>query len=94
MIKISEDLEKRLIARLKQVLNDKKGGITLTHKNGKKEDLIVGAVNGCISIYNTEPDLIRTFEIEGGCEAYEENVRSAARWLYMMSFEDDLISEK
>lgn len=94
MIKISKDLEKRLIARLKQVLNAKKGGITLTHKNGKKEDLIVGTNNNCVYIYNTEPDLIRAFEIEGGREAYEENVRSAARWLYMMSFDDDLISEK
>ena len=94
MIKISEDLEKRLVARLKQVLNDKKGGITLTHKNGKKEDLIVSANNNCVYIYNTEPDLIRAFEIEGGYEAYEENVRSAAIWLYRMSFEEDLISVK
>lgn len=46
------------------------------------------------SVQNTEPDLIRAFEIEGGREAYEENVRSAACWLYMMSLEDDLISEK
>ena len=94
MIRISEDLEKRLIARLKQVLSDKKGKITLTHKNGKKEDLIVGASNNCVYIYNAEPDLIRAFEFEGGREAYEENVKSAARWLYMMSFDDDLISEK
>ena len=94
MIRISEDLEKRLIARLKQVLSDKKGKITLTHKNGKKEDLIVGASNNCVYIYNTEPDLIRAFEFEGGCEAYEENVKSAACWLYRMSFDDDLISEK
>ena len=93
MIRISEDLEKRLIARLKQVLSDKTGKITLTHKNGKKEDLIVGASNNCVYIYNTEPDLIRSFEIEGGRDAYEENVKSAARWLYMMSFDDDLISE-
>ena len=94
MIRISEDFEKRLIARLKQVLNDKKGKITLTHKNGKKEDLIVGASNNCIYIYNTEPGLIRAFEIEGGREAYEENVKSAACWLYRMSFDDNLISEK
>lgn len=93
MIRISEDLEKRLIARLKQVLNDKTGKITLTHKNGKKEDLIVGASNNCVYIYNTEPDLILAFEIEGGRDAYEENVKSAARWLYMMSFDNDLISE-
>ena len=93
MIRISEDLEKRLIARLKQVLSDKTGKITLTHKNGKKEDLIVGASNNYVYIYNTEPDLIRAFEIEGECDAYEENVKSAARWLYMMSFDDDLISE-
>ena len=38
MIRISEDLEKRLIIRLKQVLSDKKGKITLTHKNGKKDN--------------------------------------------------------
>ena len=44
-------------------------------------------------LQNTEPDLIRSFEIEGGRDAYEENVKSAARWLYMMSFDDDLISE-
>ena len=94
MIKISEDLEKRLIARLKQVLNAKEGGITLTHKNGKKEDLIVSVSNNCVYIYNTEPDLIRAFEIEGGSDAYEENIKSAACWLYMMSFDDDLISEK
>lgn len=93
MIRISEDFEKRLVARLKQVLNDKTGKITLTHKNGKKEDLIVGASNNCVYIYNTEPDLIHAFEIEGGRDAYEENVKSAARWLYMMSFDDDLISE-
>ena len=91
MIRISEDLEKRLIARLKQILSDKTGKITLTHKNGKKEDLIVGASNNCV--HNTEPDLIRAFEIEGECDAYEENIKSAARWLYMMSFDDDLISE-
>ena len=48
MIRISEDLEKRLIARLKQILSDKTGKITLTHKNGKKEDLIVGASNNCV----------------------------------------------
>ena len=94
MIKISEDLEKRLIARLKQVLNAKEGGITLTHKNGKKEDLIVGVSNNYVHIYNTEPDLIHTFEFEGGHEAYEENVKSAACWLYRMSCNDDLISEK
>lgn len=94
MIRISEDFEKRLVARLKQVLNDKKGKITLTHKNGKKEDLIVGISNNCVYIYNTEPDLIRAFEFEGGREAYEENVKSAACWLYMMSCNDDLISEK
>ena len=94
MIRISEDLEKRLIARLKQVLNDKTGKITLTHKNGKKEDLIVGASNNCVYIYNTEPDLIRAFELEGGREAYEENIKSAACWLYRMSCNDDLISEK
>lgn len=93
MIRISEDLEKRLIARLKQILSDKTGKITLTHKNGKKEDLIVGVSNNCVYIHNTEPDLIRSFEIEGGRDAYEENVKSAARWLYMMSFDDDLISE-
>lgn len=93
MIKISEDLEKRLIARLKQVLNDKKGGITLTHKNGKKEDLIVGLSGDAVAIYNTEPDLIKMFEIEGA-GAIEENIRAAACWLYHMSFEENLISEK
>lgn len=94
MIRISEDFEKRLVARLKQVLSDKKGKITLTHKNGKKEDLIIGVNNNCVYIYNTEPDLIRAFEFEGGREAYEENVKSAACWLYRMSCNDDLISEK
>lgn len=94
MIRISEDLEKRLIARLKQILSDKTGKITLTHKNGKKEDLIVGTSSNCIYIYNTEPDLIRSFEIEGGRDAYEENIKSAACWLYRMSCNDDLISEK
>lgn len=94
MIRISEDFEKRLITRLKQVLSDKKGKITLTHKNGKKEDLIIGVSNNCVYIYNTEPDLIRAFEFEGGHKAYEENIKSAARWLYMMSCNDDLISEK
>lgn len=93
MIKISEDLEERLIARLKQVLNDKKGGITLTHKNGKKEDLIVGLSGDAVAIYNTEPDLIKIFEIEG-VGAIEENIRAAACWLYHMSFEENLISEK
>ena len=43
--------------------------------------------------YNTEPDLIRMFEIEGA-GAIEENIRAAACWLYRMSFEEDLISEK
>lgn len=94
MIRTSEDFENRLIARLKQVLSDKKGKITLTHKNGKKEDLIVGVSNNCVYIYNTEPDLIRAFEFEGGREAYEENIKSAACWLYRMSCNDDLISEK
>lgn len=94
MIRISEDFEKRLITRLKQVLSDKKGKITLTHKNGKKEDLIIGVNNNCVYIYNTEPDLIRAFEFEGGHEAYEENIKSAACWLYRMSCNDDLISEK
>lgn len=93
MIKISEDLEKRLVARLKQVLNAKKGGITLTHKNGKKEDLIVGLSGDAVAIYNTEPDLIRMFELEGP-GAVEENIKAAACWLYRMSFEEDLISEK
>lgn len=46
------------------------------------------------SVQNTEPDLIRAFEIEGGRDAYEENVKSAACWLYRMSCNDDLISEK
>ena len=94
MIRISKDFEKRLITRLKQVLSDKKGKITLTHKNGKKEDLIVGVSNNCVYIYNTEPDLIRAFEFEEGREAYEENIKSAACWLYRMSCNDDLISEK
>lgn len=52
MIRISEDLEKRLITHLKQVLSDKKGKITLTHKNGKKEDLIIGTSSNCIYIYS------------------------------------------
>lgn len=93
MIKISEDLEKRLIARLKQVLNAKKGSITLTHKNGKKEDLIVGLSGDAVAIYNTEPDLIKMFELEGP-GAVEANIRAAACWLYYASFEKDLISEK
>ena len=93
MIKISEDLEKRLIARLKQVLNTKEGGITLTHKNGTKEDLIAGLSGDTVTIYNTEPDLIKMFELEGP-GATEANITAAACCLYHISFEEDLISEK
>jgi hypothetical protein len=94
MIKISEDLEKRLVARLKQVLSDKKGRITLTHDNGEKEGLIVGETNGCVYIYNTEPDLITSFEIEGGQEARDINIKNAALFLYNAAKFNKKISKK
>ncbi len=45
-------------------------------------------------MYNTEPDLIAAFEIEGGPDAKELNIRDAAIWLYKCSHYDNKISEK
>jgi hypothetical protein len=85
--------ELRLINRMKEILSGD-GHITLTHDNGIKEGLIVGESNGCVYVYNTEPDLIAAFEIEGGPDAKELNIRDAAIWLYKCSHYDNKISEK
>lgn len=84
---ISDKLSSRLVARLNEHLSNKKGELTLTHRNGLKEQLIVGLVNESVFVYNTEPDLIRAFEVEGGQSAKEMNIKDAAHWLYRRSFE-------
>lgn len=87
------NFRRHLIARMEEVLKGD-GHITLIHDNGEKEDLIVGETNGCVSIYNTEPDLIASFEIEGGLEARAMNVKNAALFLYDAAKLNKKISEK
>ena len=87
------NFKRRLIARMEEVLKGD-GHITLTHNNGEKEDLIVGETNGCVYVYNTEPDLITSFEIEGGPEARDMNVKNAALFLYNAAKFNKKISEK
>lgn len=93
MVKIhkwSPEHVNNLIARVETILSDSDGGITLTHRNGIKEDLTVGEMNNCVYVYNDEPDLIRAFEVEGGRAARDINVEAAAKWLYMRSFENEI----
>ena len=74
-----------LSKRLRQVL-ESDGKITLKHRDGQEEELIVGLSNSCVFIYDTEPNLIRAFELEGSPNAKDMNICDAARWLYYRSF--------
>lgn len=89
MKQLSQNHITALTNRLKTILNTKEP-VTLKHVNGITEVLIVGEVNNCIYVYNEEPDLIRAFEIEGGLDAFECNVKDAAIWLYYRSFETSI----
>lgn len=83
---MSPELSNRLTARLKQVL-DSEEKLVLRHRNGITEELIVGTTGDSVFVYNTEPDLVRAFEVEGGPSAREINIAECAKWLYWRSFE-------
>ena len=87
---ITKSHSDKLVARLNEHFSKKEGELILTHKNGIKEPLIVGLVGTSVMVYNTEPDLIRAFEIEGSPAAKDMNIKAAAHWLYARSFEDEI----
>lgn len=79
----------RCTNRLTEILQ-KKEMVHLKHTNGLQEDLIVGIMHDCVYVYDTSPDLIRAFEIEGGPGSRDLNIRNAAEWLYHRSFESKI----
>ncbi len=93
MKQITAEFKKRLSDRLNTIIKNNEQ-LILTHKNGVKEELIVGRSRDSIYIYNNDADLITAFEIEGGNGAYELNLKNASIWLYKAAYLDQLVSDK
>lgn len=83
----------KAVARIEELLK-KDETFHLKHTDGSVEELIVGETNtkaGYFQVYNTEPDLIRSFEMDYG---RTHNIYALANWLLDRAEQPGEASEK
>ena len=83
----------KAVARIEELLS-KDETFKLKHVDGSVEELIVGESNkqkGYFQVYNTEPDLICSFEKDYG---RNHNIYALAHWLLNRANKPGAVSEK